>query len=210
MKSIRNTAATWLAALAAVTSWALLSASPAHATSVLPLYLDEVIDHSTTAFEGTVADTHSARDTATNLVVTYTTFTVTDVLKGTVPSTYTIKQIGGELPQEDLIYHVPGIPKFKLGEDYVVFMAGVSRSGFSSPIGLAQGRFNVMQGPAGRVVGNGRDLREITTRMGAQLPAQSKALQAATGPVHTMDLENFKQLVRNHVAARQNPLGAKQ
>lgn len=197
---LRFSCASWLVRLAAASLF--LAWLPAHATSVLPLYLDEVIDQSTTAFQGTVTETHSARDPMTHDVVTYTTFTVSDVLKGSVPATYTIKQIGGTLPAEKIIFRVPGVPRFKVGQEYVVFMAGVSAEGFSSPIGLAQGRFTVTQDAKGRHVGNGSDFRNSASHMAAQMPAQSRALMAAQGgPVREMDLDAFKQMVRSHVGA---------
>src|SRR5258706_12954950 len=58
----------------------------ASATSMLPLYLEEIIDHSTLAFEGVCLENRSERDAATNMVVTYTTVEVKDVLKGDVGS----------------------------------------------------------------------------------------------------------------------------
>ncbi len=184
--------------------YALMLAAPAHATTVLPLHLDQVIDYSTTAFEGTVTDNHSARDPVTRDIVTYTTFTVSDVLKGSVPSTYTIKQIGGELPEENVRFQAFGIPKFKVGQEYVVFMTGVSAQGFSSPMGLGLGRYTVTKDATGsKHVGNGGDLRASMSRMAAHLPAQSKALAAAqAGPVRQMDLDTFKQMVRGHVGAK--------
>jgi hypothetical protein len=98
------------------------------------------------------------RDPQTNLVVTYTTFAVEDVLKGTVPATHTIKQIGGNLAAEGTTLRVEGIPTFVVGQNYVVFLAGVSSAGFSSPIGLGQGRFSVRL-DAGRHHGQARARR---------------------------------------------------
>lgn len=198
MKSRFARAAAWLARIAS----ASLAAAwlPVHATSVLPLYLDEIVDQATTAFQGTVTDSHSARDPVSHAVVTYTTFAVSDVLKGSVPATYTIKQIGGELPGEKLQFRVMGIPKFTVGQEYIVFMAGVSAQGFSSPIGLAQGRYTVRHDAKGKHVGNGGDFRDSASRMGAQMPAQSRALMTAgNAPVREMDADAFKQMVRNHV-----------
>jgi len=187
--------------------YALTLAAPAHATTVLPLYLDEVIDQSTTAFEGTVTEQRSGRDPQTHDIVTYTTFAVSDVLKGSVPTTYTVKQIGGAVPGEKIAFRVPGVPKFNVGQDYVVFMAGVSSQGFSSPIGLAQGRFVVTQDAKGakgaKRVGNGSDFRNTASRMGVHMTAQTKAVMAAqAGPVRDMDLDSFKQMVRGHVGAQ--------
>ena len=181
---------------------AIASASLAQAASVLPLYLDQVIDNSRLAFEGTCVETHSERDPATDMVVTYTTFAVHDVLKGSVGPSHTIKQIGGSLPGEGVQYRVAGVPTFEVGQDYVVFLAGVSASGFSSPIGLEQGRFDVREQGGKLLVGNGRDFRELASRMSPSLPAAARAkLAAAPGPVREIELGQFKQLVRNHVAS---------
>ena len=193
-----------LVRLAAGLCCALAFVAPAQAASVLPLYLDEVIDTATLAFEGTCIETHSARDAATHLVVTYTTFAVHDVLKGSVGVKHTIKQVGGSLLGENLVYRVPGVPTFAVGQDYVVFLAGVSGSGFSSPIGLEQGRFTVRAEGAKLMVGNGRDFRDLTARMSPSLSSAAKAkIQQAAGPVREMELGQFKQLVRSHLGGLQ-------
>lgn len=193
--NIRSLAAAWFVALAFVL--------PARAASVLPLFLDEMVDTSAVAFQGTCTGNRTERDPATHLVVTYTTFEVHDVLKGNVGATHEIKQVGGTLAAENLRYRVEGIPTFTVGEEYVVFLAGVSSAGFSSPIGLEQGRFSIRAQAAGRSVSNGRDLREMTSRMQARIPAAARTrMEAATGPVRDMDLEDFKQAVRNQRAGQ--------
>ena len=123
---------------------ALIGAIPVRSATVLPMYLDELIDRSAVAFEGTCTGNRTERDPATGLVVTYTTFEVRDGLKGAVGSTHEIKQIGGTLPDEGVQFSVKGIPSFEIGEDYVVFLAGVSSAGFSSPMGLSQGRMGYL------------------------------------------------------------------
>ena len=182
----------WIAMLA------LACSATAHATSVLPLYLDEIVGTSAVAFEGTCTGNRTERDPATNLVVTYTTFAVKDVLKGNVGATYEIKQVGGSLPGSELHFRVEGVPTFTVGQDYVVFLAGVSSAGFSSPIGLGQGRFDISTQGGVRHVGNGRDFKEMTARMRSKLPARAQArIDAAFDRVREMDLDDFKQAVRN-------------
>jgi hypothetical protein len=182
----------------------LAFAAIANATTVIPLYLDELIDQSTVAFEGTCIANRTELDPATHLVVTYTTFEVRDVLKGTVGATHTIKQVGGTLAggEESGSFKIRGIPTFAVGGDYVVFLAGVSDAGFSSPIGLSQGRFTV-SGPAGaRRVANGRDFKDMTSRMAQRLPQTAlEKMQAAPGASMNMGLADFKQAVRGHVGA---------
>jgi hypothetical protein len=183
---------------------ALACAMPALATSVLPLDLGQVIDQSATAFQGTCVDNRTGRDPQTGMLVTMTTFRVDDVLKGDVPATYTIKQIGGTSAAENLNFKVHGVPRFAVGESYVLFMAGVSTAGFSSPIGLSQGRFTIQDGESGPEVGNGRDFRDLTANTpDLQLPPQAKARAAQDKPLHRIGLAEFKQMVRKHAGSKQ-------
>lgn len=173
-------------------------AGPAGAVSVRPLPLDEIIDTATVVFQGTCIGNRTEREQETNLVVTFTTFAVKDVLKGSAQGTHVIKQIGGKMPAGELNFRVDGVPTFVVGEDYVVFLAGVSAAGFSSPIGLAQGKFTVQQDASGQKVSNGRDFREMTAGIpSVVLPkATAKVLGEAPAPVRHLDLDEFKQLVR--------------
>jgi hypothetical protein len=176
-----------------------LACVAAHALSLVPLYVDELIDSSAVAFEGTCVANRTERDPQTNLPVTYTTFEVRDVLKGSVDRTHVIKQIGGALVEEGIEHRVPGIPRFNVGEDYVVFLAGVSDAGFSSPLGLAQGRFTIRHEGGRRLVSNGRDFKDMVDRIAARLPPAARArLEAIPGPAREMDIDDFKQTVREH------------
>ena len=193
MKSIRA-----LGRFLAAACCAAAFLAPAYGASVIPLYLDEMIDTATVAFEGRVLENRVERDAATGFVVTYTTFEVREALKGHVGARHTIKQVGGTI-DGDVEFRVTGVPTFKEGAEYVVFLAGVSSKGFSSPIGLSQGRFGVITEEGVRKVANGRDFRDMTARM-ANMPGAARAkMQQAADPVRKMDLVDFKQLVRGRV-----------
>ena len=181
---------------------ALAAALPAFATTVLPLDLGQVIDQAATAFQGTVTENRSGRDPQTGMLVTFTTFRVDDVLKGDVPASYTIKQVGGEDAATNTRFRIHGVPSFTVGQSYVVFMAGVSQAGFSSPIGLSQGRFTIEAGDAGLEVGNGVDFRDLTANLpDLQLPAQASE-KAKGKPVRRIGLDDFKQMVRKHAGSK--------
>ncbi len=167
-------------------------AAGAHAASVRPMLLDEIIDTAAIAFQGTCTGNRSERDAQTNFIVTYTTFEVRDVIKGNALATHVIKQIGGSLAGSGETFQVKGVPKFAVGEEYVVFLAGVSSAGFSSPIGLGQGQFQVLQKGASKVVTSGRDLSELTARM----PGSN--MSAAEIESGELGLERFKQMARKH------------
>ena len=180
----------------------LALAQSAAAATVLPVSLDHLVDNAVVAFEGTCVGNRSERDAATGMVVTYTTFSVRDVLKGNVANVHEIKQIGGSLPDSGLVYRVDGVPSFTVGESYVVFLAGVSAAGFSSPIALSQGRFTVTPGATGATVSNGRDFLEMTAGIpAAVLPASMlKAGGGRAARVDRLGLDDFKQLVRSRAA----------
>lgn len=176
-----------------------LSAFSAQAATVIPLYLDELIDGAAIAFQGTCTENRTQRD-LNGMIVTYTTFAVTDVLKGEVGASHTIKQIGGTIPGEGVQFKIQGVPTFAVGQSYVVFLPGVSSAGFSSPVGLTQGRFSIAEG----TVSNGRDFGDLTARMapgGAARGPQSGVVP--DGPQPRLDLGAFKSLVRQHVGGGQ-------
>jgi hypothetical protein len=175
-------------------------ASPAYAHSVRQLQLDEMISSAGVAFEGTVIESHSATDAASHRIVTFTTFAVRDVLKGNVGSTHTIKQLGGELPAEGRFYKVDLRTHYVVGQNVVVFLYGESSLGFSSPVGTAQGSFNVVEDEAGPAVANGRDFGELTKRMAAD-QGVAKTVARTRGNGKKMGLDDFKQLVRSQLGA---------
>jgi hypothetical protein len=174
----------------------------AQAHSVRDLQLDEIIDGAAVAFQGTVIEQHAARDPQTNRIVTYTTFAVQDVLKGTVGTTYTIKQLGGELPAEGIAYKVDLRTTFNVGDTSIVFLHGKSSIGFSSPVGSSQGNFVVMEDAAGPVVTNGRAFAKMTERMAAD-QAKARSLPQARADGKKVGLDDFKQLVRSRVGVSQ-------
>jgi hypothetical protein len=104
--------------------------------------------------------------------VTYTTFAVQDVLKGSAEAVHTIKQVGGRLGDEN--YRIEGVPAFAVGQDYIVFLYGVSGDGFSSPVGLSQGQFLIRASPGGQEIFNGRDFREMLPKPTAQGLSQAQ------------------------------------
>ncbi len=179
----------------------LIIALPARAMSVLPLYLDEIVNDAAIAFQGKSLENHSELDPQTNSIVTYSTFEVQEVLKGEVGATHTIKQIGGEL--QGKTNQITGVPTFTVGESYILFLYGVSASGFSSPVGLGQGKFNIIPVSTGFHVSNGRDFKEMTLGTPNSLVPASvlNKMQQAPGRVQRLDLDEFKQLVRQQRGA---------
>ena len=136
---------------------ATLFSISASALSVLPLELDDIIDQSTVAFEGTCVANRSEIEPGSRLIVTYATFAVKAMLKGTVPASYTVKQVGGAPISGGLL--LPSATAYEVGQSYVLFMTGASKAGFSSPVGVGQGKFDIQEFDGTKRATNGRVLR---------------------------------------------------
>jgi hypothetical protein len=138
---------------------------------------------------------NSVQPDATVGAVTVTTFVVLDRAKGVVGPTLTVRQPGGEANGLTIDFHVP---KFTVGDEYVLFMPASSRLGLASPVGLAQGAFGVVQGPSGKEVGNGRDFAQLLSAADpAAVPAGiSVRLQLVPAQRARVDLTDFMTLIR--------------
>lgn len=117
------------------------------------LTLAEVTNEATRIIHGTVTVSTSGRDQS-GAPATWTTIAVARTVKGTVGATLTIKQFGvaGPLP-DGAITRFPGMPRYAVGEEVVLFLRADSRRGFTSPIGLEQGVYRVQSGMARSALG---------------------------------------------------------
>ncbi len=106
-----------------------------------------------------------------------------------------MRQAGGERNGIAVDYHVP---KFSVGSEYVLFMPPASKLGLASPVGLSQGAFAVVQGQAGKEVGNGRDFSTLlsSTDRAIAPPGVAARLQRAPAERVRVDLTDFMALLR--------------
>lgn len=158
-------------------------ATPARASILLPITLDEIISSSAIAFQGNIIEYKTESEPRTGfIVVCYTTFKVQEVLKGTVGATYTMKE---SMPLCDQTQH-PGVSKLVDGKSKIYFLTGASGSGFSSPVGLGRGVFDIIQDAA--------VLNDFS-------PPASESYKISPTPVglEHIGLEEFKRLVRQKI-----------
>ena len=178
----------------------------ANAATVLPLNIQSLHQQAEVVFLAEAVANRVEQEASTGLVVTYTTFNVVESLKGDVKRSHTIKQIGGKLAGDQAGLKIPGVPAFRRGERYVVFLPKASKIGFSSPVGLSQGQFTLSKVGDVEMVGNGRDFAELmdgmpVTSMPASVKAAMDAMpeKAAVNALRrsTMSLSNFMQLIKS-------------
>jgi hypothetical protein len=177
----------------------LLCSLQAAATSVLPVSLQRMATTAAIIFHGTAISNEVKLDQASGRVATYTTFKVNEVIKGDPGTTHTIKQIGGQLPGSNVRQLIHGVPQFAVSQEYVIFLPKASSMGFSSPIGLSQGKFDIRKLNGETMVSNGRASATMTKAAPQQAltktPSAIEASQLTAQPAGVR-LADFLQSVR--------------
>ena len=122
---------------------------------------------------------------------TFTSFDVEETLRGNAPSQVTVRLLGGSLG--NITSHVSGIPRFRPGEDVILFLQPTQRGDFSV-VSWEQGTFRIRRAPSGT--------QSYVTQDTASFPTFDPATRQfrATGIRH-MPLEKFREqlqaLLRN-------------
>ena len=121
---------------------------------VRPINLEQMTTGARTIFYGKCVAAEARMD-ENGLPATRYTFEIQRTLKGQAGSTFSIKQFGFAptyRPASDRslsVATVEGMPEYRLGESYLIFLAAVSPMGYSSPQGLGQGAEKVAVRGAG-------------------------------------------------------------
>jgi len=132
------------------------------ATTVLPVSLERMSKTAEYIFYGKALSNEVKFDAASNRVATFTIFEIIDNVKGDAGTSHTVKQVGGQLAGSAVVHRFHGVPRFTVGEEYVIFLPPQSRLGFSSPVGLSQGKFSVQKQKGIATVSNGRVIKNLT------------------------------------------------
>ena len=75
---------------------------------------------------------------------TFVTISVDDAIKGKLSGNiYMLKLAGGYIPEENITYHVGGMPEFKEGQEVFLFLRD-NKTLYSPVVGFHQGRFNLI------------------------------------------------------------------
>jgi hypothetical protein len=167
----------------ALLACALLSFSPAHASRVRPVNLEEMAQRADRIFMGRCVGVRTAVDRDLGQVVTYATFMTGRTVKGRAHGAVIIKLLGDQIDDGGPVRGVDGVPRFHEGEEVVLFLYGDSRRGLTSPVGLGQGKFVVFNDKKGKrqalnALGNETLLRGLSPG------ALEKLGDLATRPAH--------------------------
>ena len=128
--------------------WSLLAAwlAPAvHATTLLQLSLNDMIQQSTMIVQGTAKPSYSAF--RGSIIYTHYQVQVSQVFKGSAGASIDVAVIGGAA--SGLRQSYAGAPTLIPGQQYVLFL-WTSKTGLTQVIGLSQGLFTLVAGANGQ------------------------------------------------------------
>lgn len=112
------------------------------AGTALKLELSELVEHSELVLEGRVVAL-GAELTATGRVATDLELEVLRTFLGEPLARRSVRLPGGVLPDGSGVL-IPGMPRLALGEDVILFLTGEGALGQRMPVGLAQGKLQVV------------------------------------------------------------------
>jgi hypothetical protein len=119
------------------------------ASQVRSIDLEQMTQRAARIFSGRCVATEVVFDATVGGRVTVATFSVDRGVKGTPERTVTVRMLGastGDRREGD----TAGVPAFRVGEEVVLFLYGESALGLTAPVGLGQGRFEIVTDKQGR------------------------------------------------------------
>jgi hypothetical protein len=123
---------------------------PAWSTSLFPVNLPEMVGKADRIFVGRAIEEWTGRD-ANGIPATITTFEITRGLKGELAAAVSVKHLGvTEVQPDGLAAWLEGMPRYRRGTEYLLLLNRDSHLGFTSPVGLFQGAFEVRPAENGR------------------------------------------------------------
>jgi hypothetical protein len=171
------------------------------ATSVQKMTVADLVNYGDKIIVGRVVAITDGFD-ASNLPYTDVTVAVRESLKGNASGNYTFRQFGLTQPRDMgngktyLGVSPDGFPRFKMGEDVVLFLFAKTSKGFESTAGLMQGKFTVKGSLTANDVNNQDLFKDIDVNPAVLTPSELKMIESKDGPV---DTEVFKGFVRKAV-----------
>jgi hypothetical protein len=127
---------------------------------------------------------------------TITSFEVREVWKGNAPAVVRVRLLGGRTAE--MTSHVEGVPRFRAGEDVVLFLAPLRRGDYSV-VGWAQGTFRIQRGGARASLVVTQDASSFSP---AAFSGGSAGRGADGGAVRGLPLEEFRRRVMESLSKR--------
>lgn len=187
----------------------LLSVGLTHASEILAINLTDLSLEAKAIFQGTCVKAEQSTVPASSGKVLIPamayTFEVTDPLKGKVSNSYVLTQLGDSWGPGQLAVDAAqvGMPSYRVGKSYLLFLNAEGPTGLSSPCGLSQGLFAIRDGLAFNDRGNRHILQWMDRGTQNTMYAEIIANILAQGPGNDscgFPIGALKSLIREIVA----------
>jgi hypothetical protein len=188
---------------------ALLWASiPAHATTVRPMNIVDLVNHSETIMAGRVESVVDGF-TASGMPYTEVTIHVIERFRGANGGTFTFRQFGLSAPRtlpNGKVYlggRPEGWPTWNVGEVSLMFLYQKARvTGFQTTVGLGYGKLGMGNGVAVNAYDNVGLFSNVEVDRAKLSAEENRMFDAKNGPVNADTLRTFvRRLVNENVNA---------
>ncbi|HEY2324796.1 MAG TPA: hypothetical protein VGJ82_18195 [Thermoanaerobaculia bacterium] len=161
--------------LGALTLVVSLAATDAHATLQRAIGFDDKVDQAAAIVLGKVVRTHSQWDPSHRWILTYSTFTVEQTMKGTAPAEVTVVTPGGTVG--NVVQSTIGIRPFREGDENVIFIKNTAAG--PTVLYFDQGAYDVTDDHGEKMVAPvATDAVHVDTQRGAIVePEQTRTLR---------------------------------
>lgn len=183
-----------------VSSW--IPGVECRADRVRPLNLEQLVEGAEIIFEGECTAVRTGKDPDSGMMATWYTFRVTLGIMGDLGETYEFKQYGGS--EGDAHVQGPSV-RYQPGEKVLLFLYGVSKLGFTSAVGLHQGKFMIQEIPETKVqcASNGMSAKIVFDKMNVEPPSVNAKGVAVYGQDRLMsqrlELNQFRSEIKRLV-----------
>lgn len=163
--------------------------------------IERIVSDAAVIVHGTVSAVESKLDPQTNILSTFVTFNVIENLYGNPGQTFIVKMAGGHSKTRSIKF--PEMPVFNVGEETIVMFYAPSKLGFTSPVGMGQGKFTVLSDPAGnKMIRN--DLNNANLFVGMKHTSSLAKSDRSSGKNESVDVKSFTQTLRSLIPILKN------
>jgi hypothetical protein len=175
----------------------ILSVQSAYSQRTIRMNLERMISDAGMIVHGTVANVETGTDPETKLLATFVTIDILENFYGATEQRVILKLVGGKSKTKRVKF--AEMPSFKVGEEIFSLFFAPSKYGFTSPVGMAQGKFSVYTDAVTKqkLVRNGANNTELFSGMkNTTAIAKIAASKRADGNI---DAADFSQTIRSLV-----------
>ncbi len=175
----------------------ILTVQTSFAQRTIRINLEQMVFDAGMIVQGTVANVETGVDPQTKLIATFVTIDVTENFYGVTDKRLIIKLLGGSSQKKTV--KLAEMPVFTVGEEIISLFFKPSKYGFTSPVGMEQGKFTVQSDAVSKkiYVRNGLNNSQLFT--GFKNKTAISKISALQNSNESIEIADFSQALRSLV-----------